>query len=75
MAEDWTPWADLLDGRMPVHGFRVVSYIDEDGQPGLNWHREGEQVTASRMLGDIFGAAFEMYHRHLHTEGDPTLDD
>lgn len=66
--EDWTPWADLLEGRIPVHGFRVVTYLDADGEAGMDWHREGERITAARALGDILGAAFEMFHRHLHEE-------
>jgi hypothetical protein len=65
----WEAFSDLMGPEaIPVFGFRVVSYLDGDGQPRMSWEREGEQVTGGRALGDILGAAFEMFHRHLHDE-------
>jgi hypothetical protein len=69
VAEGFEDYGDLVpEGAMAIFGFRVVSYFDVDGSPGMSWERTGEQVTAGRALGDIIGAAFEMFHRHLHDE-------
>lgn len=73
---EWEPFADLLGQKaIPVFGFRVVSFLDEDGQAGMNWARAGEKVTGGQVLGDVMGAVFELYHRHLHDpeHGDQVL--
>lgn len=71
MPDDFAAFANLLpEGAMPIFGFQVVTYFGVDGEPGMSWERQGEQVTGGRALGDIVGAAFEMFHRHLHDEAD-----
>lgn len=71
---DWEAFEKLRDGRniipIPIFGFQVLSYIGEDGKPGVDFAAVGEQVTGSQALGVIMGAAMEMQHDHFHEHMD-----
>lgn len=68
--EDFERLSDLLpENAMPVFGFRILSFLKDDGEADMTWEAHGERVTGGRALGDVMGAAFEMYHCHLHKEG------
>jgi hypothetical protein len=72
--DNWAPWQDQLPAKaIPVFGFRLVAFLDEDGQAGTHWSRvQMGEITAAHVFGDIVAAALEGLHLHLHEE-DPTF--